>query len=307
MQARMRRQRRLPGSISSRGRIGDDDTLQRSPGKQEILPCLCLVRQVAQQIRRVVGHDERNAAVPVNAPAQARDRRVGFEQRRCRALAQRDDQLRPDQRGLAVEIGTARLDLARLGRAIVRRPALEDVGDVDVLTALHSEGRQHVVEEPARLPDEGLAPGVLFAPRRLADEQPVGVDVAHSGDGSVPGAREPACGARVDVRREIAPLERSRFAPRERPAPRPPRPRAHRRRPARRTSFAPPIATGAPAPEVARRRHVGVRPSSVRISLRSAMAGGVDRSVHDGDGAVAASARRITSASSRGASAVAAG
>ncbi len=83
--------------------------------KQQILPRLGLVGQVAEQVRRMVGDDERDVTVAVDTPAQARDRRLRLEQCRGRALAERDDQLGPDQRDLPVEKrdGTPRLHAAR--------------------------------------------------------------------------------------------------------------------------------------------------------------------------------------------------
>ena len=68
----------------------------------------------------MIGHDQRHAAIAMDAPAQARDRRVGAEQQRRRALAQRDDELRREQLDLALEIGPAGLGFARLRRAVVR-------------------------------------------------------------------------------------------------------------------------------------------------------------------------------------------
>ena len=66
-------------------------------------------------------------------------------------------------------------DLGGLGRAVVGRPALQHVGDVDVALARQSQRREHVVEQPAGLPHERLAARILFGAGRLADEQPVGV------------------------------------------------------------------------------------------------------------------------------------
>ena len=65
--------------------------------------------------------------------------------------------------------------------AVVRRAALDDVGDIDVL-ALHADDRQHVVEQHARLADKGLALQVLVGAGALADEQHLGVMAADAED-----------------------------------------------------------------------------------------------------------------------------
>src|SRR5450432_3391537 len=58
---------RRDGDITAIGR-GD-----RPPREEHIFPRLRLVRQVAQQIRGMVGHDEGNATITVHAAAQAGD------------------------------------------------------------------------------------------------------------------------------------------------------------------------------------------------------------------------------------------
>ena len=176
----------------------------------------------------------------------------------------------------------------RLGRAVAGRPALEDVGDVDVLAALHSERRQHVVEELPGLSDEGLALRVLLGARRLADEQPFGADVAHAGHRLLAGAREAAGDAGIDVRGEVAPVERgdahdARFG--SAPALRLARGAASAQAPAR------PAQVGRTrGPDRSRRRHVGARPSSLRISSFGAASArrrarlqrrGAERAPHD--------------------------
>ena len=57
-------------------------------------------------------------------------------------------------------------------------------------------------------PTKGSPLRVLLGARRLADEQPFGVDVAHAGHGLPAAAAETAGDAGVDVRREVAPVER---------------------------------------------------------------------------------------------------
>ena len=176
-------------------------------------------------------------------------------------------------------------DLGRLGRAVVGRPALEHVGDVDVAAARDAKRREHVVEQPPGLPHERLASRIFFRARRLADEQPLRV--------SYRPRRAPICCASGTGRTRC----RRRRRPRSRSTPA----RAMRARRSRRTCLAdtslrcaPRVAGAALARRVGddarRKRHVGAqaqfaagcrRASPSRLSTRSA--------------------RRMTSASSRGA------
>src|SRR4029079_19410458 len=108
----------------------------------------------------------------------ARDAGVGREKVGSRDLAQRDDHLRPYQLDLAMQERLAGERLAGLRVAVAGRAAFHAICDVDVRAALETDGRQHVVEEPPRLPDEGLALRVFLRPRSLADEHPVRALVA---------------------------------------------------------------------------------------------------------------------------------
>src|SRR5207237_1144919 len=63
----------------------------------------------------------------------------------------------------------ARGELVRLGIAVVGRPALHRVADVDVLAA-QAHRLDHLGEELSRLPHEGLALLVLVLPGPLAYE-----------------------------------------------------------------------------------------------------------------------------------------
>ena len=65
------------------------------------------------------------------------------------------------------------------GIAVARRPALQHVGDVDVV-ALQPRVREQLVEQLSRGADERLALQVLVLARRLADEHHASVRVAHA-------------------------------------------------------------------------------------------------------------------------------
>src|SRR5215212_5622229 len=90
--------------------------------------------------------------------------------------AEAEDDLRLYRLYLALQVGVAGPDLSRPRLAVLepsslldRRPALDDVRQIDVLTG-EINRRQDVVEELARPPDERQPGGVLVLARSLADE-----------------------------------------------------------------------------------------------------------------------------------------
>src|SRR5438552_1830729 len=144
----------------------------------DVLPHQALVARVAQQVGGMEGRHELDAVVVVPAPAELGDRRLRPEQRLDRELAERHDHLGGDQLELAEEEGLAARHLVRLGVAVLRRPALDDVRDVDVVSVEpHSLG-DDLGQELAGAPDEGLALQVLVAARRLAHEHEARARVA---------------------------------------------------------------------------------------------------------------------------------
>src|SRR3712207_6550912 len=113
--------------------------------------------------------------------------------------AEAEDDLRLYRLGLALQVDVAGFDLARPRLAVFhapalldRRPALDDVGEVDVLTG-EIYRRQNVVEQLARPPDEGQPRGVLVLPGPLANkhERRVGVARAEDGVGAAEGQVAP--------------------------------------------------------------------------------------------------------------------
>src|SRR5687767_4977794 len=72
----------------------------------EVGPGLALLARRAQQVRRVVGHDERPAlcAERVQAPAQLADRRVGVQQVLRGDAPHRENDLGIDERDLALQV-----------------------------------------------------------------------------------------------------------------------------------------------------------------------------------------------------------
>src|SRR6266513_2771095 len=60
----------------------DSQCAYRGPSKAQIFPCLRLVGQVAQEVGRMVCHDQRHRAVTMNPYTHAGDGGVDVEQRR---------------------------------------------------------------------------------------------------------------------------------------------------------------------------------------------------------------------------------
>ena len=109
--------------------------------------------------------------------AQARERGLGREQVLRGDAPHGDDQRRRHELDLPLEVAAALQRLLRLRVAIARRPALEHVGDVDVL-ALEAERFQHRGEQLPGAADERLTLAVLIGTRGLADEHPAGLRIA---------------------------------------------------------------------------------------------------------------------------------
>src|SRR5262245_2809212 len=98
-----------------------------------VFPHIALAVRTPQEEGGMERRDElRAAAEIVDAAAQPRDRCVGLEQRLGREGTKRHDHARLDEIDLPVEKRLTRRDFVRLRIAILRRAALEDVGDVDV-------------------------------------------------------------------------------------------------------------------------------------------------------------------------------
>ncbi len=119
--------------------------------------------------------------VIVEAPAQRGHRVVYAEQVLGCGRAQRHDDLRADDADLPHQEWRAGIALVAFGSAIARRPALHDVGDVDLL-ALEAHGGDHVVEQLSGAPDERQALLVFVSARPFADEHQLGVRISGAED-----------------------------------------------------------------------------------------------------------------------------
>ena len=137
-------------------------------------------RQLAlERFVRLVGDAGRR--IIVEAPAQRGHRVVDAQQVLGRRRAQRHDDLRPDDANLPHQERRAGFALVALGRAVARRAALHDVGDVHLL-ALQSHGGDHVVEQLAGAPDERQPLLVFVSARAFADEHQLGMWIASAED-----------------------------------------------------------------------------------------------------------------------------
>src|SRR5262249_50502227 len=165
----------------------------------DILPDEPLVARVAQEIGGRERRHQLHAVVVVPAAAQLRDRGLHAEQGLDRELPERGDHLLADALELPEEEGLAALHLVGLWIAVLGRPALDDVGDVDVLAPeLHPLG-DDLGEQLPRPADERLALQVLVPPRSLPHEHQTGTRIAHTEDEMRAMGRELAPVAVTDV------------------------------------------------------------------------------------------------------------
>ena len=89
--------------------------------------------------------------------------------------AQTYDDLGADQGRLIAEIADAGILLRIQGVPVLRRTALDDVGNVDVLMPVQVDELQHVVQQLAPPAHKGLALKVLVLAGALTDEHDLGV------------------------------------------------------------------------------------------------------------------------------------
>ena len=144
-----------------------------------VLPDIPLALGAAQQKCRMEGRDERRAAVVEGAAAQPRDRILRLQQRLRGECSQGDDDLWLNAVDLLKEERLAGLDLVGLGIAVLRRPAFDDVRDIDVVAA-ESDGLDDLGQQLAGTPDKRNALDVFVSSRRLADEHQVGRWIANA-------------------------------------------------------------------------------------------------------------------------------
>src|SRR5450759_5001817 len=168
------------------------------PQALEVVEERVLLAGVVQRHGRVEDRHDLPSLHVVQLAAQRRDARRRIEQPACREVAERGDDLGVDEPNLLREERRARRDLDRDGVAVVRRPALEHVGDVDLRACQADRGEQLVKELPCRA-DEGLALQVLVLAGSLADEHELRIRVTDTEDEPGPRVAQRAAMAVADV------------------------------------------------------------------------------------------------------------
>src|SRR5882757_1914296 len=154
------------GNSSSRVTLATGKYLAR---KFQIFPRFALLRRRAQQVGRVISHDQGDAgcAEYMDLLAQSAELRVGPQQILRGDAPDHQHDLRSQQRDLPVQVRQTFDGFFRQGVAILWRAALQDVRDV-YLFALEADGPQHGIQELAGAADEGLALAVLLGAGRFA-------------------------------------------------------------------------------------------------------------------------------------------
>src|SRR5689334_4018368 len=110
-----------------------------------------------------------------------RDADLPVEQRLRRPIPQRADERRSDYFNLLQQERLARLDFVRFRIAVVRRPAFDDIRNVD-LRSRQAGGLQEFVEQLSRRANERLTLLILVESRRFSDEHYRGVWIADAED-----------------------------------------------------------------------------------------------------------------------------
>src|SRR5262245_45105815 len=98
-----------------------------------------------------------------------------------RELAKSDDHLRLHRIDLTKQEWLALLHFVRFGITVAGRPALDHVGDVDILTP-EVDRFDDLRQQLSRAADERLALNVFVCPWRLTHEHQIGVRVADTED-----------------------------------------------------------------------------------------------------------------------------
>ena len=94
--------------------------------------------------------------------------------------AQAHQDFRPQQRELVAQVADAGLLLLGQGVPVVGRPALDNVGDVDVGVPVQIHGGQHLVQQLAAPAHKGLPLQILVFPGAFPHEHHLGLGVAHA-------------------------------------------------------------------------------------------------------------------------------
>ncbi len=118
---------------------------------------------IAQQRRGMVGRQDLRPLFIHPDASFARDAQIGSDDSLCRRRAQANQYLRPHQHKLRPQIRQTGVLLKGFRHAVMRRAALDDVGDVDH-AAVQPDGSQHFVQQLPCRADERPALLVLLLP-----------------------------------------------------------------------------------------------------------------------------------------------
>src|SRR4051794_17938535 len=157
-----------------------------------------------EQVRGVVGDHHRNVAPLVPVAAEPGDAFLRAEQRLCGRTAEGADRLGLEHHQLAEEELATDLHFLGLGRAVLRRPAFNDVADVYVRAfegnAFFARGAlDHLCQKLAGPADERDPLLVLIGTRAFADKDQPGLLIADPEDELIAAGVQGAAGAVADV------------------------------------------------------------------------------------------------------------
>ncbi len=127
-----------------------------------------------QQIRWMKRRHHPDIIVPLPAPPHPGQGFLGAQQGLGRDPPQRNDHQGPDSLDLFLQEGQAGGDLIGLRVPVPRRPALQNIGDVD-LSPAQPQFAEQVVEELARRAHKGDPLRIFLRPRGLTHEHQPGV------------------------------------------------------------------------------------------------------------------------------------
>src|SRR5688500_14811998 len=142
----------------------------------KVLPRQTRRLRTAQEIRGVVRHDERRAAVRVNPTAQPPYAFFALQQRLRRKFAHGKQRARLYRIDLSEEKIRALLHLIRQRIAVIRWPAFECVANIHAF-ARKARGQKQQVEKSAGLTNKRTSSSIFLLPRRLAHHHHVSVRV----------------------------------------------------------------------------------------------------------------------------------
>ncbi len=118
-----------------------------------------------------------DAVVLMESPPEPGDGCRGLEQRLGGKFTEGADKVGLDRRKLALQEGQAGLDLIGFGVPVSRRPAFDDIADVN-LVAVQFDGFDNSREQLPGGTDEWPALPVLLETRALADKDQFGLGIA---------------------------------------------------------------------------------------------------------------------------------